>query len=173
MTSSSSSKHWKVAVAAPSPSQSIPIAGISRSNFELEDLAHAELLADYRDGQMYERIMKGILRRSDGTGTYHPKTLTSLNNIIHTKMQDYESIFENRRSRHADEDWFIGDESEPIHSHPAREPTRHKEGTPSLSSSESETLDGSISSLSCSSTTSISSYSGAEAEDNGIFELEL
>jgi len=58
MTSSSSSKHWKVAVAAPSPSQSIPIAGISRSNFELEDLAHAELLADYRDGQMYERISK-------------------------------------------------------------------------------------------------------------------
>jgi len=52
------SKHWKVAVAAPSQSQSIPIAGISRSQSELEDLAHAELLADYRDGQMYERISK-------------------------------------------------------------------------------------------------------------------
>ena len=54
------SKHWKVAVAAPSQSQSIPIAGISRSQSELEDLAHAELLADYRDGQMYERISKFI-----------------------------------------------------------------------------------------------------------------
>eukprot|EP00984_Skeletonema_dohrnii_P031104 scaffold23187_cov111-Skeletonema_dohrnii-CCMP3373.AAC.1 len=88
-------------------------------------------------------------------------------------MQDYESIFENRKSRHADEDWFIGDTSESIHSHPVREMRRHKEGTPSLSSSESETLDGSISSLSCFSTTSISSDSGSEAEDSGIFELEL
>eukprot|EP00984_Skeletonema_dohrnii_P026012 scaffold15268_cov235-Skeletonema_dohrnii-CCMP3373.AAC.1 len=55
---SSCSEHWKVAVAAPS--QSIPISGIiSRfSQSELEDLAQAELLADYRDGQMYERISK-------------------------------------------------------------------------------------------------------------------
>ena len=88
-------------------------------------------------------------------------------------MQDYVSIFENRKSRRDNEDWFIGDTSEPIHSHPVRELTRHKEGTPSLTSSESETLDGSISSLSCSSTMSISSDSGSEAEDNEIFELEL
>eukprot|EP00984_Skeletonema_dohrnii_P037397 scaffold39429_cov161-Skeletonema_dohrnii-CCMP3373.AAC.1 len=48
---SSCSKHWKVAV-APSQSQSIPIAGISRSQSELEDLAQAELLADYRDAPL-------------------------------------------------------------------------------------------------------------------------
>eukprot|EP00984_Skeletonema_dohrnii_P022489 scaffold11612_cov76-Skeletonema_dohrnii-CCMP3373.AAC.2 len=112
-------------------SQSIPISGISRSNSELEDLAQAELLADYRDGQMYERIMTGILRRSGGTGTYHPKTLTSLNNIIHTKMLDYASISEDKRSHHPDEDCS--------------------------SALKSETLDGSTSSLSYFSTTSTSS----------------
>eukprot|EP00984_Skeletonema_dohrnii_P027102 scaffold16553_cov79-Skeletonema_dohrnii-CCMP3373.AAC.2 len=158
-------------------SQSIPISGISRSSSELEDLAQAELLADYRDGQMYERIMTGILRRSGGTGTYHPKTLTSLNNIIHTKMLDYASISEDRRSRHPDEDWFIGDKSEPIHSHPLRELTKQKEGSHSLCSSsssalKSETLDGSISSLSYFSTTSTSSDLESEAEDYGIFETK-
>ena len=57
---SSYSEHWKVAVA--NPSQSIPISVIiSRfSQSELEDLAQAELLADYRDGQMYERISKFV-----------------------------------------------------------------------------------------------------------------
>ena len=91
-------------------------------------------------------------------------------------MQDYGSICEDRRSRRDNEDWFIGDESEPIHSHPVREMRRHKERSPSLcfsSALESETLDGSISSLSCFSTTSISSDSESEAEDSGIFELEL
>jgi hypothetical protein len=124
----------------------------------------------------------GILRRSGGTGAYHPKTLTSLNNIIHTKMLDYTSISEDRRSRHPDEDWFIGDKSEPepIHSHPVRELTRQKEGSPSLcpsysSALKSETLDGSTSTSSITyfSTTSTSSDLESEVEDSGIFEFEL
>ncbi len=57
----SSYNNWKsVAVAENCRSRSIPISGISRSQSELEDLAQAELLADYRDGQMYERISKFI-----------------------------------------------------------------------------------------------------------------
>ncbi|KAK1736229.1 hypothetical protein QTG54_012829 [Skeletonema marinoi] len=159
MTMTSNSKHGKWRWQHLS-SQSIPISGISRSNSELEDLAQAELLADYRDGQMYERIMTGILRRSGGTGTYHPKTLTSLNNIIHTKMLDYASISEDRRSRHPmriglleiNLNTFI--------------PTRS-------SALKSETLDGSTSSLSCFSTTPPSSDLESEAEDSGIFEFEL
>ena len=95
-------------------------------------------------------------------------------------MLDYASISEDRRSRHPDEDWFIGDTSEPdpIHSHPVRELIRQKEGSHSLCSSsssalKSETLDGSTSSLSCFSTTSPSSDLESEAEDSGIFEFEL
>jgi len=56
-----SSKRWiPVEAAAHCRSRSIPISGISRSQSEAEDLAQAELLADYRDGQMYERISKLI-----------------------------------------------------------------------------------------------------------------
>ena len=91
-------------------------------------------------------------------------------------MLDYASISEDRRSRHPDEDWFIGDKSDPIHSHPVRELTRQNEGSHSLCSSsalERETLDGSTSSLSYFSTTSISGDLESEAEDSGIFELEL
>ncbi len=63
----SSNNNWEsVAAAAHCRSRSIPISGISRfrSQSELEDLARAELLADYRDGQMYERISKFINRYS-------------------------------------------------------------------------------------------------------------
>ena len=40
LNKTSCSKHWKVAVMAPSQSQCIPISVISRSQSELEDLAH-------------------------------------------------------------------------------------------------------------------------------------
>jgi hypothetical protein len=55
MSSSSSPKHVNVMV----PSQSIPISGITGTHSELE-IAQAELLADYRDDLMYERIRKFI-----------------------------------------------------------------------------------------------------------------
>eukprot|EP00985_Skeletonema_marinoi_P032040 scaffold38004_cov166-Skeletonema_marinoi.AAC.2 len=179
---SSYSEHWKVAVAAPS--QSIPISGIiSRfSQSELEDLAQAELLADYRDGQMYERIMTGILRRCNMTGTYHPKTMNSLNNIIHTKMQDYGSLSEDR-SCHADEDLIVtGEKYEPIHSTTARtELTGQREASTLMCSSvalERETLYSSMSPLSCFSTAPGSIESDSESQaghyvENGIFEFEL
>eukprot|EP00986_Skeletonema_menzelii_P014315 scaffold9374_cov91-Skeletonema_menzelii.AAC.2 len=174
-----SSKRWiPGGVAANWHSRSIPISGISRSQSKAEDLAQAEVLADYRDGQMYERIITGILRRSDGSGTYHPKTLTSLNNIIHTKLLDYDNSSEDRRSRHADEDWNIGDNCEPTHSPTERELTIQREGSTSFYSStanERATLNGSITSLSCSPTKLLRGDSDLKAEDSevGIFELEL
>jgi hypothetical protein len=122
----------------------------------------------------------GILRRCDRTGTCHPKTITSLENIISTKMLDYGSICEHRRS-YTDEDWFIGDKSETIHSLPVRELTltRHKVSVTSFCSSsalENETLDTSMSTLSCFTTTQIGSDLKSEAAhdiESGIFELEL
>jgi len=123
--------------------------------------------------------VSGILRRSDRKGTYHPKTLTSLKNIIHTKMLDY-CISEERRSDHVDEDWFVGDtcDCEPVHSHPVRELIRHKEGskpTPFCSSSahERQSLEGSETSLSCFSIKTISGDSELEAEESEIFEFEF
>jgi hypothetical protein len=124
----------------------------------------------------------GILRRCNRTGTYHPNTINSLNNIIHTKMQDYGSLSEDR-SCHADEDLIVaGEKYEPIHSIPARtELTRHKEGSTLMCSSvalERETLCSSMSPLSCFSTAPVSIESDSESQaghyvENGIFELEL
>ena len=94
-----------------------------------------------------------------------------------TKMLDRGSS-EQRRS-HAVEDWVIGDKSDSIRSLPVRELTRHKVSSTSLCSSsglENETLDSSMSSLSCFSTTQISSDLDSEAAhdiESGIFELEL
>jgi hypothetical protein len=93
-------------------------------------------------------------------------------------MPDYGSISEHHRKSHANEDWIIGDKSESIIPLLARELTRHKVSSTSLCSSsglENETLDSSMSSLSCFSTTQISSDSESEAAhdvESGIFELE-
>jgi hypothetical protein len=93
-------------------------------------------------------------------------------------MLDYGSISVHRRS-HADEDWIMGDKSESIHSLAIPELTRHIVTVTSLCSSsglENATLDGSVSTLSCFSTTQISSDSESEAAhemESGIFELEL
>ena len=95
------------------------------------------------------------------------------------KMLDYGSFSEQTRS-HTSEDWVIGDECNPIHSLPAREPTRRKVTVSSLCSSsgpENETLDSSISTVSCFSTTQIkidhSEWDAAHEIEGGIFELEL
>jgi len=68
------------------------------------------------------------------TGACHPKTITSLENIMRTKMLNYGSISEHTRS-HADEDWVIRDKCESIHSLPVQELTRQKVSSPSLCSS--------------------------------------
>jgi len=82
-------------------------------------------------------------------------------------MLDYGSICKHRRS-YTDEDWFIGDKSETIHSLPVRELTltRHKVSVTSFCSSsalENETLDTSMSTLSCFTTTQIGSDLKSEA----------
>jgi hypothetical protein len=117
-------------------------------------------------------------------GKCHPKTSSSLENIMNTKMQDWGSLSE-RRTSDADDDWVVGDDqSEPIHRFlPERGLTRHKVNFTSLSSSEfesessselgSQTTNSSLSSLSC-----LASYmdDSPEATDDiecGIFELEL
>jgi hypothetical protein len=98
---------------------------------------------------------------------------------MRTKMLDHGSVSEHHKRSHADGDCVIGDKCEFIHSLPVRELTRHKVSSTSLCSSsglENETLDSSMSSLSCFSTTQIGSDSGWEADhdvESGIFELEL
>jgi len=76
---------------------------------------------------------------------------------MRTKILDYGSFSEQTRS-HTSEDWVIGDECNPIHSLPAREQTRRKVTVTSLCSSigpENETLDSSISTVSCFSKTKL------------------
>ena len=122
----------------------------------------------------------GILRRCNRTGTFHPNTITSLKNIMHTKMVDYGSgsIPDDRRSLTDEEDWFIGHTYEPIYSLHKQEATTHKGSVDSSSASfllEND-LNSSISPLSCSSTTQISIDSELEVAydiESGIFELEL
>ena len=96
-------------------------------------------------------------------------------------MQDYGSLSEDR-SCHADEDWFIGEKYEPIHSIPARaELTGQREGSTLMCSSvalERETLCSPMSPLSCFSTAPVSIESDSESQaghyvEIGIFELEL
>lgn len=94
-------------------------------------------------------------------------------------MLDY-CISKDRRSGHANEDWFIEDkcECEPVHFRPVRELTRHKKcstSSTSLCSSsahECESLDGSGSATSTH-TIGSDSASEFEAEEIGIFEFEF
>ena len=121
----------------------------------------------------------GILRRCDKTGTCHPKTSSSLENIMHTKMQEVfniRSLSERRCDNDGGDDWLLVDQSESIHSLPAeRELTRHKVSFTSLSSSsehENEPLNSSLSSLSCSTASQIDDEATHDIE-SGIFELEM
>lgn len=193
--------------AAPIP---LPTSHIHRTHSELQ-FVQDEILADYQDGQMYERICKsahpstlydnhqcdfhlcyivnhdlilrlsadsviGILRRCGEMGTCHPKTSSSLENIMNTKMQDCRSISE-RRTSDADNNWVVGEDlSEPIRrSFHERGLTRHKDNFTSLLSNklESETTNSSMSSLSCSASHMDDSDDATDDIESGIFELEL
>jgi hypothetical protein len=119
----------------------------------------------------------GILRRCDETGTCHPKTSSSLENIMHTKMKDYRNLSQ-LRSDMDGEDWLQGGQCESICSLPTqRELTRHEVSFTSLPSTTTESLHSSVTSLSCSTsqlddaaTTTDAATTDAES---GIFELEM
>jgi hypothetical protein len=118
----------------------------------------------------------GILRRCGEMGTCHPKTSSSLENIMNTKMQDCRSISE-RRTSDADNNWVVGEDlSESIRrSFHERRLTRHKDNFTSLLSNklESETTNSSMSSLSCSASHMDDSDDATDDIESGIFELEL
>ena len=118
----------------------------------------------------------GILRRCEKTGPCHPKTSSSLENIVNTKMQDFRS-HSGRGTTDAGDDWVVGDHSQPMHrSFPEKELPRHTPnfGT-SLTSSEieSERRNDSMSSLSCSASHTDDSEEATHDIESGIFELEL
>jgi len=91
-------------------------------------------------------------------------------------MKDFSSVSELRSdSADFDDNWIVGDQSEPNHSLSEQELTRHNVFFASLSSSEheNETLHGSMSSLSCSESQMDESAKPTDDIHSGIFELEL
>ena len=118
----------------------------------------------------------GILMRCEKTGPCHPKTSSSLENIVNTKMQDFRS-YSGRGTTDDSDDWVVGDQSQPMHrSFPAeKELPRHTPSFTSLTSSEieSERRNGSMSSLSCSASHTDDSEEATHDIESGIFELEL
>ena len=65
----------------------MPRNHIRRTLSEIQ-LEQDERVAEWREGQMYHRILTGMLRRSQEVG-YHPKTNISAKNIIQTKASGF------------------------------------------------------------------------------------
>jgi hypothetical protein len=119
-----SMKYYDSMYAKAKHSPSIPMPGnhIHRTESELQ-MEHETMVAQWREGQMYERILRGMLRRCNEVGC-HPKTRQSLIRIAETKVQESldaspvaaeqeskthgrsESLFEE------DDEWILGDISE-------------------------------------------------------------
>mmetsp|Transcript_31086 Transcript_31086/g.40189 ORF Transcript_31086/g.40189 Transcript_31086/m.40189 type:complete len:165 (-) Transcript_31086:143-637(-) len=157
------------ATTAPIP---LPNHHIHRTHSEVQ-LAQDQLVADYQDGKMYERILIGIMRRCDELGSCHPKTSSSLENIVNTKMQDFRSLSE-RGTTDAKEDWVVGDDDEPSYS--IEEERTASFISTSLTSSEnigSERRNSSLSSLSCLTSHMDGTADATHDIESGIFELEL
>jgi len=122
------------------------------------------------------------MRRCDELGSCHPKTSSSLENIVNTKMQDFRSLSE-RGTTDAKEDWVVGDDDEPSYS--SSQPTirieelsRHTAYTTSTSLTSSENIgserrNSSLPSLSCLTSHMDGSADATHDIESGIFELEL
>ena len=118
----------------------------------------------------------GILRRCDEMGSCHPKTSSSLENIVNTKMQDFTA---RGTTDAAEEDWVVGDDSS---SQPTirriEELSRHTACTTSTSLTSSENIgierrNSSLSSLSCLTSHMDGTADATHDIESGIFELEL
>ncbi len=105
-STNSSSADARDAFAAANNSAPIPFpkSHLRRTISEVE-LEHANKMADWREHQMYHRLLTGMVRRSRDKGLdQHPKIIRSLENLMLTQASPIESLEPSSRQN---EEWGV------------------------------------------------------------------
>mmetsp|Transcript_6754 Transcript_6754/g.13896 ORF Transcript_6754/g.13896 Transcript_6754/m.13896 type:complete len:167 (-) Transcript_6754:44-544(-) len=91
----------------------LPLSHIRRTSSEIQ-LAHDEMVAQWRDYRMRQRVVSGMVKRCEKVG-YHPKMANALENIMRiTTSQDFAPSSEQSSGNtlfYDDDDWILSDNS--------------------------------------------------------------